>query len=131
MARTNIPVTNQSFGTPHAMHGDVGVTLIGHTDGGKVKIDGPSTFIMVVNNGPIAGNVTIKAQRAFRPADSRFPQQSVPDLVWVVDDTAQDTYVFGPIPPAYVNSQGYAEIDVTDDGMGGDIVWHFRAIKLV
>lgn len=130
LTRTTIPITRQGFGAPVRMHGGDGVTSVGTVPGARAQITGPNTFILVTNAGPVNGYVTLRAQSTVRPRDAHFPAQAVEDLVWAVDDDS-DTYVFGPIPPAYVNDDGYVEIDVTDDGAGGDINWQFRAIRLV
>jgi len=66
-------------------------------------------LLVRVNNGSGGSiNVTIAAQQVNRPSDSTFPGQAVADIVTAVPAGA--TKVFGPIPPAYINSGGYTQI---------------------
>ena len=67
-----------------------------------------NTFLRVNNGGGGSINVTIAAQIATRPADGTFPAMTLANNVVAVP--AGQQRIIGPIPPAFNDSGGNAQI---------------------
>ncbi|MFN7019900.1 MAG: hypothetical protein ACK4WH_01055 [Phycisphaerales bacterium] len=90
--------------------------------GGDALVNPRGNAILVVANGGGGSiNVTIAVGSGFttRPADGTFPSQTVSNLVVAVPAGA--TRVIGPIPPAYNDGNGKAQISYS--GVTSVTVW--------
>lgn len=106
MARTALTVVASAFaGTA------LGLTAADVGNGNSFSNSSGKTYCHLrnTNSGSTARTATFKAQTTTRPADSQFPSQAVADLV--VSVAAAGEKVVGPIPAAYVKSDGTVEVD--------------------
>lgn len=130
MPRLLIPVSTLAFGSPATLTGGSAPVA---ADGAKFPCSGLATFLVVTNPGPGFGEVIVRVQQPSRPADGTFPRYTYANLTHTVDADGVPV-VIGPFHPAYVNAQGFVELDFTElgDDEGGDGVptWSIHVFQI-